>query len=68
MCDGTEQWVSVIETLIDSAELRHAVGLQGKQTVLARYSQEFIAENQVMPLVDDFNHPVETAKKQILSV
>lgn len=68
LCDGTEQWVSVIETLIDSAELRHAVGLQGKQTVLARYSQEFIAENQVMPLVDDFNHPVETAKKQILSV
>ncbi|VUT02501.1 glycosyltransferase [Klebsiella spallanzanii] len=68
LCDGTEQWVEAIEKLVDSVELRHSVGMQGKQTVLARYSQEFIAENQVKTLVDDFKRPGETAKKKILSV
>ncbi|EIX9716148.1 glycosyltransferase [Klebsiella pneumoniae] len=68
LCNSMGQWIDAIEKLIESEELRHSIGMKAKQTVLARYSQEYVAENQLKPLIADFKSPETANRKQVLSV
>ncbi|RFS93754.1 glycosyltransferase [Klebsiella aerogenes] len=68
LCESTTQWRNALDKLVNSMELRHLVGMKAKETVLARYSQEYIAEKQVKPFIDGFKCSDKNVKKQILSV
>ncbi|WP_158783530.1 CmcI family methyltransferase [Pantoea sp. BAV 3049] len=68
LCESTGEWESVLNQLIDSAELRHDTGHKAQNTVLHHYSPENIAHQQVSHLTDNFIRIHANERKNVLSV
>jgi len=68
LCKSNDEWLSVLVMLVNSAELRHEIGMKAKDYVLQHYSPENIANEQVVNLVKSFKRFSGVQKKNILSV
>ncbi|MGF6425648.1 glycosyltransferase [Bradyrhizobium elkanii] len=65
LAETADQWTASLTTLINSRELRTAMGQRSKQVAIERYSPADLARRDIQPLLDSYGS-VEDTRLRIL--